>query len=104
MVENEHENNFDGDDKSYIRLRNPCILDCHTEIGVVSLILDKDQPGYLFVSIGGELRKCYSLKDYNIHFDGNSQVIDFLQEVSNSGFMKDLIEKEKDLEEGWDAL
>ncbi|RJP26027.1 MAG: hypothetical protein C4527_16070 [Candidatus Omnitrophota bacterium] len=98
------DSNIQGDGDFYLDLRHLCILDCKTEVGTISLILDQKQPHYLFVSIDEELRKCYSLLEFQMQFDNEKQVIEFLIQLVNSDFMDDLIAIEKNLDEGWAAL
>ncbi len=92
------------DDQEIPMFHHPCVLDCHTDVGLVSLMMDRKHPQYLLVSIDGELRKCLHLNGAEFHFNDDWQVVEFLKEISSSKLLDDLIEEEKGMNEGWDSL
>ncbi len=95
---------FPNNDDDLLNLKNLCVLDCETEVGTISLMLDQKKPYYLFISIEGELRKCVDLKESCLTFHDESEVMQFLEEISDSNFMDELIEIETNLDEGWKEL
>lgn len=96
---------FSTDDgRQRIVLRSPCILDCDTEVGFISLILDKDYPHYLLVQINGELRKCLGFEDYDLHFQDDEAVFQFLEWVRETEIFQEIVEDEKALDQDWAEL
>ncbi|MBI1386917.1 MAG: hypothetical protein GC154_00530 [bacterium] len=92
----------EGDD--FRVLKNPCVADCNTEIGRVTLILDREYPRMLFVQINEEWRKCIMLDEEYARFRDDMEVHDFLVRFQSTGMFNQLIEEEKKLDEGWKAL
>ncbi len=91
-----------GDD--YLMLTNPCVVDCNTEIGRITLILDRQYPQCLFVQIMNEWRKCILLDPHLAEFRDDMEVFDFLTRFQETTAFNKLIEEEKNLDEGWEAL
>ncbi len=87
-----------------VQLSNPCIFDIESEVGLVSLILDKQYPQYLIIHIDNEPRKCVGLHEFNLEFKEDEEVKEFLQTVSTSEFFDEIIEDEKSMNDGWAAL
>jgi len=87
-----------------VQLENPCIYDVDTEIGLISLILDKKYPQFLLVHIDNEPRKCVGLNEFELNFSSDEDVLKFLKTISVSEFFEDLLEEEKNINDGWAAL
>ncbi len=105
MADQNNDFNFEpNDDMLYLTLRNPCIIDCQTEAGVFSLIIDRQYPRYLFLQIDGEMRKCYDMGEDVQMFSSDEEAADFLIELTQSDFMEQLIEEEREMNEEWDDL
>lgn len=92
------------DDGLYLSLTNPCVLDCNTEIGRITLILDRQHPRFLFVQIAEEFRKCILLDSDLAVFPDDMAVYDFLHRFQETAAFNRLIAEEKNLDEGWEAL
>lgn len=89
----------------FFHLNNPCVLDVQTDVGLVSLMMDKEYAQYIFVSIEGELRKCIDISDFDsLKFDNDEQVFNYLQYFQDSYIFQELIDQEKEIEEGWQDL
>lgn len=87
-----------------VQLENPCIYDMETDIGLVSLILDKQYSDYLIIHIDNEPRKCVGLQEFNMDFSNDEEVNEFLKSVSETEFFEEIIADEKSLIEGWANL
>lgn len=93
-----------NDGPVYIPLPSPCVLDCETDAGLISLILDRTFPQFLIVHINGEPRKCVGLSEYNLAFENDGEVKAFLKKVSESELMDEMIQEETRINEGWHSL
>ena len=93
-----------NDGYNHFTLRNPCILDCDTEVGLISLIMDKQYSQYLFVRIHGELRKCLDFEEQAVRFQNDKELMDFLRCVRDSDLFQEIVDTEKHLEEGWKEI
>jgi hypothetical protein len=87
-----------------VQLENPIVYDIDTEIGMVSLILDKKFPQYLIIHIDNEPRKCVGLHEFNLEFKRDEDVNEFLVNVTTTEFFDELIADEISMNEGWSAL
>ncbi len=95
----------DGQNRGPFLLRSPCVVDVETDAGLLSLMMDKEYPNYLFVSIDGELRKCVELsKKPPYPIENDEDVIDFLHSLEHSSIVQTIIEQETELDEGWEEL
>jgi hypothetical protein len=92
-----------GEEKHFL-LRNACSLEVETEVGPIKLVVDKDQPMFLFIEIEGEMRRCYDLRNYDLNFLSNKEVLAFLQKVRESEFFARIVDDEQDLNEEWADL
>ncbi len=104
MNEEFHYSSFPNDKGIYLMLHNPCVIDCTTKDSVISLIMDKEYPQYLFLQIDGEFRRCYDLGEETPAFETNEEVAEFLIELSNSSFMDEIIEEERKMNQEWKKL
>ncbi|MDP8245647.1 MAG: hypothetical protein P9L94_16300 [Candidatus Hinthialibacter antarcticus] len=93
-----------GDGDEHLMLTNPCVVDCNTEIGRITLILDRQYPRFLFVQIMNEWRKCILLEPQLTHFNNDMEIFDFLRRFQATTAFNKLIEEEKNLDAGWEAL
>ena len=85
-------------------LENPCMIDFETNAGLLTLMMDKDYPAYLFVSFNGELRKCVHLEDAPPELDDDDQVFDYLRELKTSPLVESLIKEEDKINQAWENL
>lgn len=87
-----------------VQLENPIVYDIDTDIGMVSLILDKKYPQYLIIHIDNEPRKCVGLQEFNLDFKRDDEVNEFLVNVTTTEFFEELIADEISMNDGWAAL
>ena len=87
-----------------VQLESPCVYDIETEVGLVSLILDKKFPQYLIIHIDNEPRKCVGLHEFNLEFSKDDEVNEFLETVTTTEFFDEIVADEKSMIDGWDAL
>lgn len=87
-----------------VQLENPIVYDVETDIGMVSLILDKKYPQYLIIHIDNEPRKCVGLHEFNLDFKRDEEVNEFLVNVTTTEFFEELIADEISINDGWAAL
>lgn len=91
-------------DNEHVILTKPCVVDCNTEIGRITLILDRQYPLFLFVQIANEWRKCILLEPEIARFHDDMDVFDFLNRFQSTTAFNRLIDEEKSLDDGWEAL
>lgn len=92
-----------GDDKEFV-LQNPHSLTCKTNVGPIRLTLDRDKPIFLFVEIDGEFRRCYDLRKYQLQFQTEDEVEQFLKKIRDSDFFNTIVEEELDMNQEWEDL
>ena len=85
-------------------LQDPCTLDCPGENETITLTIDRIQPDYLFISIGGELRRCVDLTEERLTFPSRKAAMRFLKKIGNSFDFQQMIQHEHQLNQAWENL
>lgn len=85
-------------------LQDPCLLDCPTEGELITFTIDRANPQYLFVSIGGEMRRCFDLSPLNLSFETREEAIAYLESLRDSDFFNKIVREEQSLNRNWDSL
>jgi hypothetical protein len=93
-----------GDKRHPKIIKSPCSLDCDTDAGLFTLLIDCENPSFLFVSIDNELRKCVDLSLKKRRFETKEEAIEFLLKLRDSPVFDELVNEELNMNDEWDKL
>ena len=89
----------------YYPIQDPCILDLDTEAGFVTLMIDRKNPVYVFMSLNHELVKCFDLTEHApLRLATDHAAKKFLRQFAHSEFFQHILREEIEFEEKWREL
>lgn len=85
----------------FFSIQDPCLLDCPTDGELFTLTIDRANPQYLFLAIGGEMRRCYDLSSLKLSFETREEAANFLESLRDSPFFHEIVQEERSTIRNW---